>query len=343
MRKILSLVLVGFAFSAAVAQKSSAPPTPPTHSNGPARLSMVAMIDLPGRPAFDAAAFANNFIVVSQTGANTIDVFDPKKRRLVAQVTNIAQPRDIAVDAKNNRIYVATANSTIAVVSSQDWEVKDSFSVDGSVDVLALSADGVRLYVGDKTASTVTAVDTSLRKSIGSAKLTGRPEAIAIGDGGIVYVSVQDGAMIVGLDPQMKVVGQFRLQGSLPSGMVYDSASRRLYVAVRAGVLAINADNGTEVARVTAPRGVESLSFDPSSHLLFAAGGGSVISISTAGGLSSLDELLAEVKGHTLVYDPSRKLLFLPGGREGRSKMLIVKDLSQGAPQEPAAAEAKLR
>ena len=301
------------------------------------------MIDLPGRPAFQDAAVANSLIVVSQTGANTIDVFDPQKRRLVAQVTNIAQPRGIAVDAKNNRFYVATANSVIAVVSSQDWEVKDSFNVEGTPDVLAMSNDGMRLYIGDKTNSTVTAVDTSLRKTIGTAKLGGRPESIVTGEANSVYVSVQDDAQVVSLDPQMRVVSQFKLQGSLPAGMVYDAASRRLYVAVRAGIIAINADNGTEVARVPAQRGIESLYFDQASHTLYGAGGGSVIAINTAGGLTTLDELLVVVKGHTLVYDASRKMLFLPGGREGRSKMLIVKDLSPGETQVPAASEAKLR
>jgi DNA-binding beta-propeller fold protein YncE len=341
MRKIASLLIVGFSVSVAAAQRTTTPP--PVVRTGPARLGTVAMIDLPGRPGFTDIAFANNFVVTSQTNANTIDVFDPAKRRLVAQVTNIAQPRGIAVDARNNRLYVATANWMIAVVSSQDWEVKDTFTVDGAPDVLALSADGMRLYVGDKANSTLTAVDTSLRKTIGSAQLGGRPESIAIGDTNNVFVSVQDQALIDSIDPQMKVVGQFKLQASQPAGLIYDSKTRRLYVAVRSGVLALNADNGAEVARVPAPRGVQTLAFDPTSQTLFGAGGGSVISLSTAGGLTAGDELLADVKGHAMLYDASRKLLFLPGGREGRSKMLIVKDLVAGAAAEASGPEAKLR
>jgi serine/threonine-protein kinase len=310
---------------------------------GPTRLSTVAMIDLPGRPGFDAIAFANNYVVVLQTSSNTIDIFDPQKRRLVAQITNIAQPRAIAVDAKNNRFYVAAANSVVDVVSSQDWEVKDSFNVQGSADVLALSPDGLRLYVGDKVSSTLSAVDTSLRKAIGSVELSGRPESIAVGDGNQVFVSVQDQAQIVAIDPQMRIASQFKLQASQPAGMALDSNSHRLYVAVRAAVLALNADNGSEIARVPAPRGVQSLYLDPTSHTLFAAGGGSILMLNTANGLSSTDELLADIKGHALIYDPGRKLIFMAGGREGRSKMLIVKDLKNSPAPEQAASEAALR
>jgi YVTN family beta-propeller protein len=336
MRKYFGFSLVLLTTAAAFGQTSPRPAAP-------TRLSTVAMIDLPGRPGFEAIAFANNYIVISQTSANTIDVFDPQRRRLVAQITNIAQPRGIAVDAKNNRFFVAAANSVVDVVSSQDWQVKDSFTIQGSPDVLALSPDGLRLYVGDKSNSTVFAVDTSQRKTIASAQLTGRPESIAVSDGNTVYVSVQDQALVVAIDPQMRITSQFKLQASQPAGLVFDPGAHRLYVAVRSAVLALNADNGSEVARVPATRGVQSLYFDAASHMLFAAGGGSILMLNTANGLSNTDELLADIKGHALIFDPSRKLLFMPGGREGRSKMLIVKDLKNSPAPEPAASEAALR
>jgi hypothetical protein len=35
-------------------------------------------------------------------------------------------------------------------------------------------------------------------------------------------------------------------------------------------------------------------------------------------------ELPTDVKGYSIAYDPAHKMLFLPGGREGRSKMVIL-------------------
>lgn len=336
MRKYFFVPLLLIVIGSSFAQR----PPVAVPSTGNSRLSTVAMVDMPGRPGFEGIALANNYVVISHTDANTIDIFDPQKRRIVAQITNVAQPRGIAVDSKNNRVYVATANSVIDVISDQDWEVKDTFNVEGSPDVLALSPDGVRLYVGDKADSTVAAVDTSLRKTIATTQLPGRPEQIVATDNN-VFVSVQDQALVVSIDLQMKISAQFKLNASQPTGLVYDPASKRLYVAVRAAVLALNSDNGTEIARVPAPRGVQNLYLDPSSHTIFAAGGGSILALNTANGLTSTDELLADVKGHSIIYDSSRKLLFMPGGREGRSKMLIVKDLKPGpVPQEAASSEA---
>jgi hypothetical protein len=35
-------------------------------------------------------------------------------------------------------------------------------------------------------------------------------------------------------------------------------------------------------------------------------------------------ELPTDVKGYSIAYDPAHKMIFLPGGREGRSKMVIL-------------------
>ena len=35
-------------------------------------------------------------------------------------------------------------------------------------------------------------------------------------------------------------------------------------------------------------------------------------------------ELPTDVKGYSIAFDPAHKMLFLPGGREGRSKMVIL-------------------
>ena len=41
--------------------------------------------------------------------------------------------------------------------------------------------------------------------------------------------------------------------------------------------------------------------------------------------LAAMDEIPADVKGHTVAYDPESKMVFLPGGREGRSEVLLLR------------------
>src|SRR5215470_19472104 len=90
----------------------------------PAQLRQIAMIEIPGQPGFDAAVFADKYLVIAHSAANTLDIFDPAKRRVVAQVKDLSNPRGLAVDVENAKVYVANAgNSTIAVISSKDWQI----------------------------------------------------------------------------------------------------------------------------------------------------------------------------------------------------------------------------
>src|SRR5437868_3764145 len=111
------------------------------------QLRQLAMIELPGRPGFDAVAFAGKCVVIAHSGANTLDVFDPTKRRVIAQVTGMADPRGLAVDAENSRIYVANSgNSTISVVSSSDWKTESTIPLQFPPEALLFVPQRKMLY-----------------------------------------------------------------------------------------------------------------------------------------------------------------------------------------------------
>src|SRR5581483_819934 len=113
-----------------------------------AQLHQVAIIDIPGRPGFDSAAFANGMLVIAHRGANTLDVFDPARRRMSNQIPDMADPRGIAVDEASGRVYVANADSnSIAVISSTKWEVENTIALQFSPESLLLT--GGRLFVAD--------------------------------------------------------------------------------------------------------------------------------------------------------------------------------------------------
>src|SRR6476620_1961625 len=90
-----------------------------------AKLRQVALIDLPGSPGFNQGTMANGQVVISRPGTNTIEIFSPVKRRVVARISQISDPRGIAVDDETGMVYIALAgNSSIAVVDSRSWKVE---------------------------------------------------------------------------------------------------------------------------------------------------------------------------------------------------------------------------
>jgi hypothetical protein len=141
----------------------------------------------------------------------------------------------------------------------------------------------------------------------------------------VLYATLEDQAQVAVFDPGLKVLRRYTLAASQPSALVLDQQARRLYVAVRDAVVALNADTGHEVGRVAAPMGVDSLWLDAGSGKLYAASSNEVDVIRTKGGqFATEDELTLTVRGHGIVFDPDRKLLLMPSGHEGRSLVLIL-------------------
>jgi YVTN family beta-propeller protein len=291
-----------------------------------AQLHQVAIIDIPGRPGFDSVAFANKMLVIAHRGANAVDIFDPARRRLYKQILDMADPRGVAVDDAANRVYVANADSnSIAVISSRTWDVENKIPLQFSPDGLLLV--GNKLYAADWKNQAVAIIDTGKNTLLGSVSVGGRPQQmVADNSTATVFVTVEDSNEVVGIGPSDTVVKRFQLAASQPTGIAIDEKFKHLFVAVRYAVLVLNAETGAEVRRIPSEAGTDSLWFDSSNGALYAAASnGSVNMISTQQNFTSEHELKTDVRGHTLAFDSARKMVYMPGGREGRSKLVILK------------------
>ncbi len=296
-----------------------------------AQLRRIAMIDVPGPPGFNGVAIVNGYLVVSHDYANALDVFSLPQRRLVAQVPGMNGPAGIAVDEPSAKIYVAnTDGKNIAVVSTRTWKVLETIPLPHSPQRLLLASSGM-LYAANTNDQSVSSVDLAHGNRVQTAEIGGNPECMAYDAArNLLFVTVQDLHEVVGLDGQLNVVKKYTLAASQPTGLVLDAKARRLYVAVRYAVVALDADTGAESSRVAAPAGTDMLWYDEPSSTLYAAAGSSVSVIKAGSGkLVSLGEVPIDVRGHVLAFDPATNLVYLPGGREGRSKLLILKRIGQ--------------
>jgi YVTN family beta-propeller protein len=307
-----------------------------------AKLRQVALIDLQGSPGFNQAIMANGQVVVTRPGTNTIEVFSPVKRRVIARISQISDPRGMAVDDEGGTLYVALAgNSSIAVVDTRNWRVEKIIPVEHRPDKLLWVGQTKTLYATSVLDRTLSAIDLR-RSSEGSViELNALPQGLVYDTARqAILISLQDLKQIAVIDRSNKIVERFKLVASEPTGLALDEPRRRLYVAVRYAVLALNADTGVEVARIPAPGGIDALVLDPDGNLLYAAAGdGSVLAIDLNRNVVD-HELPTDVKGYSIAYDPAHKMIFLPGGREGRSKMVILSPAGVTQPNRPQNAAA---
>lgn len=306
------------------------------------RLRQVAIIDLAGQPGFDAVGIVNGALLMAHSAANSVDVFDLAKRRVVARVEHVHGASGIAVDEKNRRVFLSSPDrGSIVVISSESWDVQSVIPVKLPVENITYVAANNRLYLANSRDQSLSYVDLAHNNEIRTADAGGMPQHLVFDPSkSLIYASLEDKHQIGVFDLDLKPVADWTVKGSQPTGLALDPASRRLYVAVRYAVLALNADDGAEINRAGAPAGVDSLWLNSADQQLLAISGGSVCIMKTApSGLSLNDELAIDVRGHSLAYDPATKLIYVPGGRDGRSKLLILKPLTGN--DAPAFAEGK--
>ena len=302
-------------------------------SSWSSQLRQIAIIDVPGRPGFNGVAIVDGYLVISHDAAGTLDIFSLPQRRLVTQVAGMKGPAGIAVDQPGAKIYVANSEGkSIAVISTRTWHVLETIPVPHSPQGLLLASSG-QLYAANPDDQSISQVDLAHGNRVSTADVGGQPQYMAYdARRNLLFATVQDLREVIALDQQLKVVNRYKVAGSQPTGLVLDAKARRLYVAVRYAVLALDADTGAESSRVATPAGTDMLRYDEPSSTLYAAAASSISVIRAGSGkLVNLGELATEVRGHVLAFDPATNLIYLPGGREGRSKLLILKRIGLDA------------
>lgn len=303
----------------------------------------VAMLDIPGSPGFNGVAMAKGMLLMSHSGASTVDIFDPQKRRVVGNVKGMSDPRGIAVNADGGEVYIANHDANnIVVLDTSDWHVKGTIAVSGSPTDVEYVPAWNTLVASDSVAQKLMFVDPRQRREMGTIPNVGTPGGMAFdATQGLLFVTLQNSREVIGLSRQFRIEKRFQLLASQPTGIVYDPQPNRLYVAVRYAVVTLDANTGRELSRVPAPAGIDQLSLDPDSRMLYGAAGGSLLVMRAGERLQVLDEVPTEVKGYLVAYDPERKMVYFPGAREGRSKLLLVQSPLATAPTEQNS-EAKL-
>ena len=293
-------------------------------------LKQIAVLDLPGRPGFDEIALAHGMILVSHPGAGSVDLFDPQKRRIVGHILDMSSPRGVVVDESAHLVYIANSGArNIVVVSATDWQVQSTIPVEAAPDALYLLPGEHLLCVTYPETQSVAILDLSANgQPVSHLGLDGHPYAIAYDPSRKqLYLTLQDRRTVLVLSPALKILTQFQLNASEPTGIAYSPQHDRLYVAVRYAVLALDPATGQELSRSAVAGGIDQLGLDEPSSSLLGVSSGSVFVLNANANLGTASELAVEVKGHTFAYDSATGYLYLPGGREGRSKLLILKRL----------------
>src|SRR5215472_16102091 len=196
------------------------------------RLRQIAIVDLPGDPGFNQIVMANGEVVISRPATNTIEIFNPVKRRVIARISQIDDPRGIAVDDEGLRVYIALGGSNrIAVVNSKNWQVEKLLPIAHRPEKLLWVPESKSLYATSLLDRTLSIVDPATGAERAVIELDALPQDMVYdASRQMVWISLQDRREVAGIDGSNKIVNHYKLAASEPTGLALDS-KHHLYVA----------------------------------------------------------------------------------------------------------------
>jgi DNA-binding beta-propeller fold protein YncE len=261
-----------------------------------APLQLVTKIALPGIDGdFDhfTADVKGNRLFLTAEEHHTVEVFDLRSGKKLHSITGFDTPHSIVYVPEANKLFVVDGGKggSVQILDATSYAPQKSIKLSEDADALVYDSAGHLLYVGNggKEAgndySLVTVIDTSKGEKVGDIKLpSANLEAMALQkQGSLLYVNMRDKNQIGVIDRKTNaVVATWQLSKVLHNTpMVLDEPNHRLLIAGRKpgvfGVLAT--DSGKEIATLPAGDGVDDMSFDPSTKMIYLACAEGVVSV----------------------------------------------------------------
>ena len=215
---------------------------------------------------------------VTRSGADAVDVFDPRTMKFFKRIPVAADPDALAYDPRNKLFYVASGDSNAATL----------------IDPQALATVGT-IHLGGKPEFVV--FDPS---------------------SGLLYQNLEDTNSVVVLDLSRKaIVDRWSiLPCHAPTGMALDERRERLFIGCKDNALLAVVDIGTRrvMTTVQIAKGVDSVAFDPQMQRIYTTGKSGelvVIQQEPGGSYRVLDRISLHYGAHTLAVDPVTHLLYV--------------------------------
>jgi len=134
---------------------------------------------------------------------------------------------------------------------------------------------------------------------------------------GLIYQNLEDTNELVVVDPQKQAVTQRYKLGRCegPTGLALDAANHRLFSACRSKHLVVlNADTGEIVAQLPIGAGVDGVDYDPALRRVYTANGignMTVVQQDSAGEYRVLENAPTHFGGHSVVIDPATHRIYI--------------------------------
>jgi DNA-binding beta-propeller fold protein YncE len=216
---------------------------------------------------------------VTRSEANTVDVFDPDKMRLIKRIAVADGPDAIIYDPYHKLLYAGNGEAKVAtLIDPVTLTNIGVVSLGGQPEFAAFDPQTHLIYQNLEDDNSVAVVDVASRSVVQRWPLPGchMPTGAAIdATQRRLFVVCAKTATFVALDLNTHQIVASLPIGGLPDSVAYDPELRRIYTTGLAGVMSVIQEDAPNTYRildtVRLHYGAHTLAIDPATHRVYAA------------------------------------------------------------------------
>jgi DNA-binding beta-propeller fold protein YncE len=276
------------------------------------------------------------------THATHVVVYDLAKDTVVGDIPNTIGVHGVALAPDLNRGF--TSNGRDSSVTIFDYK---TLAVIKTLPIHAINPDAItyddltkRIFTWNHGTHNATVIDAVKGEVIATIANMGTPETAVTDGKGLLWVNVEDSAMVVKIDTRtMKEVSRFSIAPcDEPTGLAIDRTNRVLFSVCDKVMAIVDADRGVNITTVPICGGPDAAAFDPQTNLAFAScsdGNLTVVQQVSKNEYKVVQTVVTQRGARTMALDPTTHKVYqlaveygpspaptTPGGRPGRPPIL---------------------
>jgi YVTN family beta-propeller protein len=253
--------------------------------------------------------------------SNSVSVIDINARKVIYTIPGIAMPFLSVLSPDNRRLYVGNfGGRSYTVIDTATYQVLMTVPITGGDDVvgLAITADGLRLFVACTKNSFVSVHDTATGAVINRISVTTEPFGIAINpEQTQVLIASRSAIGIINANGSSGLVGTIAGTGR-PAHVAFNpgnAGAGRAYVTDVDGVLIIDLLKNIVISKIAGIRYAWGATVNPNAHELWVSGVGPGGTTAHRDSVYIINTDTGQIARRLTGFDNAANIAFVPNAR----------------------------
>jgi DNA-binding beta-propeller fold protein YncE len=276
-------------------------------------------VPVPGNGGYDYLKIDASSRRLYVSHGNSVNVFDLDAEKLIGSIDNLAGVHGIAIAPAFHKGFISDGKAnSVVVFDLKTLKVIKSIAITGKdPDAIMYDPFSKRVFTFNGDSQDASVIDVESLKQVGEIPLGGTPEFAVSDEEGKIYNNSEDKNVINIIDAKtLKIIKTFPLDPcGGPTGLALDKKNQRLFTVCREnkGMSVLDARSGKIIATLPIGAGVDAVTYDESTGLVFCSNGdgtATIIHQESPDKYVEVQTLETQWKARTHALDPKTKKLY---------------------------------